>query len=164
MRRKIFWRCLGVMGVLGVAIQLVPYGRDHAVNPVRREPAWDQPATRALVARACFDCHSNQTVWPWYTHVAPFSWLVQRDVDEGRAHVNFSDWDRLQRGLRGVRNDVMGGEMPPWYYLPLHPQAKLSPVEKETLLKGLAATMAADMPPQPPPRRAAREAERKVAN
>ena len=163
MRRKIFWRCLGVMGVLGVAIQLVPYGRDHAVNPVRREPVWDQPATRALVARACFDCHSNQTVWPWYTHVAPFSWLVQRDVDEGRAHVNFSDWDRLQRGLRGVRNDVMGGEMPPWYYLPLHPQAKLSPVEKETLLQGLAATMEADMPPQPPPRRAAKESERRVA-
>jgi hypothetical protein len=86
--------------------------------------------------------------------VAPVSWLVQRDVDEGRGHVNFSEWTRLQRGLRGVRNDVMDGAMPPWYYLPLHPQAKLSPGEKEALLQGLAATIAADPPPQPPPRRA----------
>jgi hypothetical protein len=76
---------------------------------------------------------------------------VQLDVDEGRGHVNFSEWARLQHGLRGVRNDVMGGKMPPWYYLPLHPQAKLSPVEKEALLQGLAATVATDPPPQPPP-------------
>ena len=154
MRRKILWWCFGVLGALGVAIQLVPYGRVRAVDPVRREPVWDQPTTRALAARACFDCHSNETVWPWYAQVAPVSWLVQRDVDAGRSHVNFSEWNRLQRGLRGVRNDVMGGAMPPWYYLPLHPQAKLSPAEKETLLQGLAATIAADPPPQPPPRRA----------
>ena len=160
MRRKILWRWLGVLGALGVAIQLVPYGRDHAGRPVRREPVWDQPATRALAVRACFDCHSNQTVWPWYAQVAPISWLVQRDVDEGRAHVNFSEWDRLQRGLRGVRNDVLSGEMPPWYYLPLHPQARLSGAEKETLLQGLAATMAKDPPPQPPPRRAGNRARR----
>jgi len=153
LRRKNLWRCVGVLGVLGIAIQLVPYGRDHAVSPVRREPAWDQPATRALVARACSDCHSHQAVWPWYAHVAPISWLVQRDVDEGRGHVNFSEWDRLQRGLRGVRNDVMDGAMPPWYYLPLHPQARLSLAEKETLLQGLAATTEKDPPPQPPPRR-----------
>lgn len=154
MRRRMLWWCVGVVGVLGVASQLVPYGRVQAVSPVRREPAWDQPATRALAVRACFDCHSNQTVWPWYAHVAPVSWLVRRDVDEGRGHVNFSEWTRLQRGLRGVRNDVMDGAMPPWYYLPLHPQAKLSPGEKEALLQGLAATIAADPPPQPPPRRA----------
>ena len=139
--------------MLGVAIQLVPYGRDHAVSSAQREPVWDQPATRTLVARACFDCHSNQTVWPWYAHVAPVSWLVQQDVDEGRAHVNFSEWNRLQRGLRGVRNDVMRGQMPPWYYLPLHPQARLSLAEKEALLQGPAATTEKDPPPQPPPRR-----------
>ena len=154
MRRKMLWRCLGGLVVLGLAIQLVPYGRVHVVNQVRREPMWDRPMTRTLAARACFDCHSNQTVWPWYANVAPVSWLLQNDVDEGRGHVNFSEWDRLQRGLRGVRNDVMRGEMPPWYYLPLHPQAKLSSAEKETLLNGLAATIAADPPPQPPPRRA----------
>jgi mono/diheme cytochrome c family protein len=150
-RRRMLWWCLGVLAVLGVVIQLFPYGRVHAVRPVQREPLWDRPATRALAARACFDCHSNQTEWPWYAQVAPVSWLVQYDVDEGRGHVNFSEWGRLQRGLRGVRNDVMGGEMPPWYYLPLHSQAKLSPAEKEALLQGLAATMAADPPPQPPP-------------
>jgi len=139
---------------LGIVIQLIPYGRVHSAGPVRREPAWDRPETRALLARACFDCHSNQTVWPWYSAVAPVSWLLQNDVDDGRRHVNFSEWDRLQRGLRGVRNDVMGGKMPPWYYLPLHPRARLSDAEKENLLQGLAAIIANDPPPQPPPRRA----------
>ena len=152
-RKKIVWWGFGLLVMLGLAIQGVPYGRGHAVSPVRREPVWDESATRALAVRACFDCHSNQTVWPWYAWMAPISWLVQHDVDEGRGHVNFSEWDRLQRGLRGVRNDVMGGEMPPWYYLPLHPQARLSLAEKEALLQGLAATMEKDPPPQPPPRR-----------
>ena len=154
MRRKYIWWSLATLVILGVMIQFVPYGRMNPPDPVRREPAWDSPATRALAARTCFDCHSNQTVWPWYAHIAPVSWLLRHDVDDGREHVNFSEWDRLQRGLRGARGDVMEGRMPPWYYLPLHPQAKLSTAEKEALLQGLAATMAKDPPPQPPPRRA----------
>ncbi len=162
MRRKILWLCVGVLGVVGVAIQIVPYGREHPLRAVQREPLWDQAATRTLATRACFDCHSNETVWPWYAQIAPVSWLVQMDVDEGRAHVNFSEWNRLQRGLRGVRNDVMRGKMPPWYYLPLHPQAKLSPAETETLVRGLVATIVTDPPPQPPPRRAAAERQRTV--
>ncbi len=142
---------LGVV-LLAILIQLVPYGRDHTNPPVQSEPQWNSPETRALAERACFDCHSNQTVWPWYAHVAPVSWLLQHDVDDGRGHLNFSDWGRLQRGLRGVRGDVMEGRMPPWYYLPLHSAAQLTPAEKEPLLNGLAATIAKDPPPQPPPR------------
>ena len=57
-----------------VVMQLVPYGRDHSNPPVTAEPNWDSPETRALFKRACFDCHSNETVWPWYAYVAPFSW------------------------------------------------------------------------------------------
>jgi mono/diheme cytochrome c family protein len=162
MRYKTLWWTVGILAGLGIAIQLIPYGRVHSVGPVRREPAWDRPETRALLARACFDCHSNQTVWPWYAAVAPVSWLLQHDVDDGRRHVNFSEWNRLQRGLRGVRNDVMGGKMPPWYYLPFHPRARLSDAEKENLLHGLAATIANDPPPQPPPRRAGDRASKPV--
>jgi hypothetical protein len=77
-------------------IQLVPYGRDHDNPPVQSEPPWDSPDTRALARQACFDCHSNETEWPAYANIAPVSWLVQRDVDEGRAVLNFSEWQRPQ--------------------------------------------------------------------
>lgn len=78
--RRIGTWVLGTLLVLLLAIQLVPYGRDHTNPPVVAEPAWDSPATRALFVRACADCHSNQTVWPWYSHVAPVAWLVAHDV------------------------------------------------------------------------------------
>ena len=95
-RRLVRW--LGVTLLLAlVAIQLVPYGRAHTSPPVTQEPPWNRPETRALAVRACFDCHSNQTVWRWYSHIAPVSWLVQRDVDEGRRKLNYSEWDRGQR-------------------------------------------------------------------
>lgn len=76
---------------LFLLIQLIPYGRQHTNPPVVAEPAWDSPQTRDLAVRACFDCLSNDTVWPWYSNVAPISWLVQRDIDEGRQRLNFSE-------------------------------------------------------------------------
>ena len=66
--------------VLFGLIQLVPVQRTNP--PVVAEPPWDSPETRALAVRACFDCHSNETVWPWYAYVAPVSWLVAHDTDE----------------------------------------------------------------------------------
>ena len=85
-----FFALLGI----GLVIQLIPYGRDHENPDVIREPAWDKPQTRELFERACKDCHSNQTEWPWYSSVAPISWLVQSDVEEGRSHFNVSEWGR----------------------------------------------------------------------
>jgi Haem-binding domain len=79
---------------------------------VSAEPAWDSPKTRALAVTACFDCHSNETAWPWYTNVAPMSWLTQRDVDEGRDALNFSEWDRPQ-DAEDVSEVIREGEMPP---------------------------------------------------
>jgi hypothetical protein len=79
------------------------------------EPRWDGPATRALAVRACYDCHSNETVWPWYSHVAPVSWLTQRDVAEGRRKLNFSEWDRGQKEARESGKTVRKGTMPPWF-------------------------------------------------
>ena len=131
---------LALLGAL-VAIQLVPYGRDHSHPPVVAEPEWNAPATRELAVRACFDCHSNETRWPWYAHVAPLSWLVQRDVDEGREHLNFSEWSRPQRHAHDAMEVVAEGEMPPWFYLPLHASARLSEAERADLQGGLAATL-----------------------
>nr|WP_290670514.1 heme-binding domain-containing protein [Ardenticatena sp.] len=136
------WKRLVVAGVgLFVLIQFIPYGREHTNLPVVQEPAWDSPQTRELARRACFDCHSNETVWPWYSNVAPVSWLIQRDVDEGRQKLNFSEWNRPQDELDEITEVVREGEMPPMYYVLLHPQAKLSQTEKEALIAGLRATV-----------------------
>jgi mono/diheme cytochrome c family protein len=143
-RRLIKWGGLGILALLVLA-QAVPYGRSHSNPPVTKEPAWDSAATRAQVVESCFDCHSNETKWPWYTNVAPSSWLVQRDVDEGRSKLNFSEWDRPQEGSDAAEV-VRSGEMPPWQYTLLHRGAKLSDAEKESLAKGLEATFG----PRPP--------------
>ena len=125
-----------------VLIQVVPYGRTHTNPPVTAEPKWDSAETRELTKRACYDCHSNETTWPWYSQIAPVSWLVQRDVVDGRRHLNFSEWDRNQRRAREAGKQVTEGEMPPWFFLPLHPEARLSAVEKESLIRGLTVTVA----------------------
>ncbi len=124
--------------VLFGLIQLIPYGHDHTNPPVVQEPAWDSPQTRALAVRACFDCHSNLTAWPWYTSVAPVSWLTERDVLEGRRRLNFSDW--IGRGEGEMSRVISRGSMPPFYYVWLHPSAALSAQEKTALINGLNAT------------------------
>ena len=134
--------------VIVVLIQLIPYGRNHTNPPPTKEPAWNSAATRELFRRACFDCHSNETVWPWYAYVAPSSWLVQNDVDGGRRHLNFSEWNRPQRHAGDVAVQVRQGDMPLWYYLPLHPAARLTTAEKDALIDGAGKTLG----PQESPR------------
>ncbi len=120
-------------------IQLVPYGRQHTNPPVISEPAWTSPQVRTVAARACFDCHSNETTWPWYSSVAPASWLVQRDVDVGRAALNLSDWNR-SRGSREAAEAVIGGEMPPPYYTLVRPGTGLTADERQQLVNALSAS------------------------
>lgn len=133
---KIIGKILGLVILVGVVligvIQLVPYGRDHTNPPVVQEPNWDAQ-TRAIAQKACFDCHSNETVWPWYSNLAPLSWLIQRDVDEGRRYLNFSEWGRWESDEVG--EVVAEDEMPPAQYFILHPEAKLTNAEKETLIQ-----------------------------
>jgi mono/diheme cytochrome c family protein len=124
---------MGMLALL-VAIQLVPYGRTHINPPVAAEPPWDAPVTRELVRQACFDCHSNETRWPRYASVAPGSWLVQNDVDGGRAHLNFSEWQRPQRHAKDAADEVRNNKMPPWYYAMLHPPARLSDADRARLV------------------------------
>jgi len=130
-----FW--LLMLVVLFAAIQLVPYGRAHANPPVVKEPAWDSPATRELARAACFDCHSNETRWPGYASVAPSSWLLQHDVNTGRAHLNFSEWQRPQRHADDAAEQVSSGEMPPSYYAWMHPPAQLSDADRKRLADSL---------------------------
>lgn len=138
---------LGVL-IAFALIQFVPFGHSHADPPVAAEPAWNSPRTRALFQRACFDCHSNQTHWPWYAHVAPASWLLERDVEDGRRHLNFSEWNRPQRHAAHVAREVESGDMPLWFYLPMHPAARLSAAEKQELIAGATASLG----PQSAPR------------
>ena len=132
---------LVVLGLLVVA-QLVPYGRDHDNPPILAEPGWNSSTTRTLAKRACFDCHSNETTWPWYSNVAPVSWLVQNHVDEGRRELNFSEWTRSYREADEAAETVRSGEMPPRSYLMTHPEAQLTDAEREQLARGLDATLA----------------------
>ncbi|MGE4158549.1 MAG: heme-binding domain-containing protein [Planctomycetota bacterium] len=140
LKSGIFKKLFKAVGILFVAIQLVPYGRAHTNPPVVKEPSWDGPATRELFKRACMDCHSNETVWPWYSHVAPVSWLVQRDVDEGREEFNVSEWGRPENEGDEAAETVREGEMPPKIYLPTHPDAWLTESEKSALINGLTRT------------------------
>lgn len=126
--------------VVLVLIQFLP-GRDHQNPPVTGTPQWDSPRTAELFKRACNDCHSNETVWPWYSNVAPISWLIDYDVKEGRSKFNVSEWGRPGKNEgEEAAAETRNGKMPPWFYLPAHPEAKLTPAEKEELVKGLVAT------------------------
>jgi hypothetical protein len=142
------WRTLkslavGLASIAGLCLllQLVPYGRAHSNPPTTAEPAWDSPRTRELAVRACFDCHSNQTRWPWYAKVAPLSWTVQLDVEAGRSVINFSEWGGGRYALaRYAGRRTSNGMMPPYKYLLAHPEAELTPEERRELARGLEAT------------------------
>jgi len=120
---------------LAIGAQLI---RVERTNPPVQSDVVAPPAVHALLRRACYDCHSNETVWPWYARVAPASWLLAHDVGEGREELNFSTWAayppaRRKKLLRETAEEVAEGHMPPWYYLLLHGDARLGPSEREML-------------------------------
>jgi hypothetical protein len=123
-------------------IQAVPYGRSHSNTPIKGEPQWSSPRTRELMVRACFGCHSNEVEYPSYASVAPISWVVEAHVAEGREKVNYSEFDRRQRGADETIEVIEEGSMPPSYYTRFgrHPEAKLTSAELQELLVGLRAT------------------------
>jgi mono/diheme cytochrome c family protein len=136
LRTILKWTAVGFVVVL-VAIQLVPYGRDHTNPAGGRQIAWDSKRTQQLMTDACMDCHSNLTKWPWYSNIAPVSWLVQKDVDDGRGKLNLSTGEADLEEMIGTIRD---GSMPPWQYKLAHPGARLSAQEKQDLIRGLQAT------------------------
>jgi hypothetical protein len=136
----IWKRILVVLVAVFALIQLVPYGRSHRNPPAGTPPPWDSPLTEELARRACFDCHSNETRWPWYSSVAPLSWRIQRHVDEGREKLNVSAFSAAQEEAGESAESVREGKMPPWDYALAHPEARLSEAEKTALARGLALT------------------------
>ena len=135
---------LGGALVLFLLIQLVPYRVDNPA--VIREPSWDAPETRALAVAACFDCHSNESDPLWFERIAPVSWLITKDVEDGREELNFSEWGTAGQGDKSdeAAEVVREGEMPPGKYtwLGLHGDARLSRDERARLADGLARTIA----------------------
>jgi len=139
--------------VVFVLLQFLPLGPQRTNPPIIAEPKWDSPQTRALAKRACFDCHSNETVWPWYSYIAPVSWLVANDALTARRVFNFSEWRAGYVTAAAMERAIRDGTMPLPQYLLLHPKARLTAAEKEQLIAGLYATLGAETvkPPTPAP-------------
>lgn len=136
MRKTLRYSLLGVI-VLLLLIQFVPVDRSNP--PTDEAMAIKAPAEiQAIIEKSCYDCHSHKTEWPFYSYIAPISWLVAGDVTEGREHLNFSQWYQMpaQRQARlkdEIVEEVMKGEMPLSIYLITHSGAKLSDQQKQEL-------------------------------
>jgi hypothetical protein len=132
---------LAVAGLLIIAQFLQPRRTNPPVIPSRSLAAHVAvpEQVQSILRKSCSDCHSNQTVWPWYGHIAPFSWVITDDVNEGRRHINFQDWE-AQEGqqqasdhLAAICKEVRDDGMPlPWYRI-MHPDTKLNSQEKDIL-------------------------------
>ena len=124
------------LAVLLIAIQLVPVQSSNP--PVSGEPAMS-PEVREVLTRSCFDCHSNRTVWPWYSKVAPLSWWIANHVNEGREHLSFSTWDTLSakdraKAAEEIVDEVDEAKMPMASYVVGHPAAQLTDADRQVLI------------------------------
>jgi cytochrome c551/c552 len=142
-------RAIRVLKLIGIALvvflifaQVVRI--DKSSPPVEADVSAPAPV-KSVMRRSCYGCHSNETVWPWYSHVAPASWMVAYDVRQGRAELNFSIWgnyssaQRLKK-LQEIRDQIADGEMPPWYYVyPMHTDARLSATDQQTIKEWIAS-------------------------
>lgn len=128
-----------VLALTFVAIQFVPYGWWHENPPVSMDAPWPNEQAASLARSACYDCHSNETDWPVYSYVAPMSWLVRSDVEDGRDELNFSDWDRDRDEADDAIDVLLDRSMPPTQYTWLHPSARLSQDETRVLVAALEA-------------------------
>lgn len=135
MKLRIIYGVAAALAVLA-AIQFVRVPRTNP--PVESEVAWDSPRTRELFFRACADCHSHETSWPWYSAVAPVSWLVADHVRTGRLDMNISLPDEVD--VTEAVKQIRSGRMPPLDYRLMHPEARLNEDEKTELISGLKKT------------------------
>jgi Haem-binding domain len=129
---------LGILAFLVVAQLIRPATVNPPIDPAREIAAnfAVKPAVQSIFDRSCNDCHSNRTVWPWYSHVAPMSWLVASDVNDGRRHLNFSEWgsypaEKRAKLLDEICKEVREGDMPPFQYTPMHTGSKLTKADQE---------------------------------
>jgi len=138
MKKSIVLIVIGGLLLFGL-IQLIPVDR---TNPaMTKEPNWSSPEARALVKEHCFQCHSNETEWPWYSYVAPASWLIKGDVVNGRRIFIYSAWDKNPGRLDEMVEKIQEGSMPPLQYTIFHPTSKLDAQQKQALIDALTSTL-----------------------
>jgi hypothetical protein len=144
MKQRLKW----MVGALMVAFGLLQFTNPPRTNPpvVHDLMATNAPPPQvaAMLHAACYDCHSNETKWPWYGQVAPLSWLIADDVNEGRRHLNLSDWPadqpaRLAKRLENMSEEIGYGDMPPKKYTAIHANARLTDAERKELTGWLDA-------------------------
>ena len=133
--KRFLGRIVLALIVILVVIQLIPV---HRTNPPVTADIPTLPDVKAVLRRACYDCHSNETVYPWYSRIAPVSWLLAQHVSEGREELNYSTWDEYNAEDQSEKiheswETVVEGEMPPRYYTVVHRDALLSPEDRAVL-------------------------------
>jgi uncharacterized membrane protein len=125
---------IGFIILVLIGIQFIPVDRTNP--PVQSDI--DAPANiKAILKKACYDCHSNETNWAWYTKVAPASFLATEDVNDGRKHLNFSEWgnytDKIDKVKEEIWEEIREENMPLWQYRVIHSEAKLTQEEKNLI-------------------------------
>jgi hypothetical protein len=135
--RTVVTRMLIGAFVILVLAQLVPYGWRHSNPPVIADAPWPDADSAEVARSSCYSCHSNETDWPFYSYVAPMSWLVRSDVDRGREAFNFSDWDEYGSDADDAVEMIEDGEMPPGRFTMIHGDARLSDAERQLLIAAL---------------------------
>jgi hypothetical protein len=152
-----FRRDAKIGGIVLAALLLAAQAfRIEKTNPPVLSDIQAHPSVKSVLKQSCYDCHSNETVWPWYANVAPMSWLVANDVNGGRKHLNFSEWGSYDSGdqeklLKEILEEVGEGEMPLWYYSLAHPESKLGPDDLNRLKAWVSAAVeGGDQVPQIP--------------
>jgi hypothetical protein len=140
--RKLLRRIFLTGLILFVGAQFIPVAR---TNPPITGDIPAPPEIKTLLRNACYDCHSHETVWPWYSRVAPVSWLVVSDTKEGRSKLNFSTWNDYKPAKQGVLLEdaaaqIEEGEMPILPYTWMHPNSRLTPAQKEQLVTWMKAS------------------------
>lgn len=136
--KKLIW--YSIIGIF-ILVQLYPSSRPEVTmdNPNDLFKATEVPVEVAsMLKAACYDCHSNESVYPWYTSIAPVKWLIYRDINVGREELNFSDWASMSKmdmagALDEISGAVLDGEMPMKIYPLTHPDAKLSEEDRQLI-------------------------------
>jgi Haem-binding domain len=141
---KFAWTGLLTFSAAMLAVQFVPARR---TNPPSQGELSAPSEIEVTLRRACYDCHSNATRWPWYSRVAPFSWLIVRDVTRGRREVNFSEWGAYfpltrRRKLQWIGRALREHKMPPWPYRLMHPAARLTEADRAALERWVESELA----------------------
>jgi hypothetical protein len=145
LKRKLKWIAL-VTGFALLQLTNPPRTNPPVIHDLMASSA-TPPQVAAMLHAACYDCHSSETLWPWYSHIAPMSWLIASDVKEGREHLNLSDWPndnpmRAAKRLENMSDEISSGEMPLPKYTKIHADARLTQIQRKELSDWLDAEAA----------------------